>query len=214
MDNHELSEGGLFERSSVTRVAIVSEFICNGKKYLLLINNASRGEWEIPGGTLLPEEDPIAAARREFAEEVGVQAGETSFQEIPVNQLSTSTKLDLSLGPGAETRQGRRIISRLVLASTQIQELPQNLPLSTEHTDFMFLEIPREWGETQRKDYLSMLRQFRSQKLDISNKSSNKIRHLKLTDNSSEIEHRKRNLSTISGIALTAYIEAWFNDLI
>jgi len=39
------------------------------------------GSWSIPKGEYSPEEDPLAAARREFREETGLDAG-GSFQEL------------------------------------------------------------------------------------------------------------------------------------
>lgn len=45
------------------------------------------GAWSIPKGEYRPDEDPLAAAQREFAEETGVQPGEPSFIELaPVTQ--------------------------------------------------------------------------------------------------------------------------------
>jgi predicted NUDIX family NTP pyrophosphohydrolase len=38
-----------------------------------------RGAWSIPKGEYRPDEDPLAAAQREFTEETGVQPDEPSF---------------------------------------------------------------------------------------------------------------------------------------
>lgn len=46
-----------------------------------------RGAWSIPKGEYRPDEDPLAAAQREFTEETGIQGGKPSFIEMaPVTQ--------------------------------------------------------------------------------------------------------------------------------
>jgi predicted NUDIX family NTP pyrophosphohydrolase len=40
------------------------------------------GAWSIPKGEYRPDEDPLAAAQREFTEETGVQPGQPSFIEL------------------------------------------------------------------------------------------------------------------------------------
>src|SRR5687767_13218034 len=45
------------------------------------------GAWSIPKGEFTDDEDPLAAAKREFAEETGSKAPEGSFLELtPVRQ--------------------------------------------------------------------------------------------------------------------------------
>jgi predicted NUDIX family NTP pyrophosphohydrolase len=41
------------------------------------------GAWSIPKGEYRPDEDPLAAAQREFTEETGVQPDEPPFIELP-----------------------------------------------------------------------------------------------------------------------------------
>lgn len=48
--------------------------------------NKDLGAWSIPKGEYLPEEDPLAAARREFAEETGIQPGTRLLELTPVKQ--------------------------------------------------------------------------------------------------------------------------------
>jgi predicted NUDIX family NTP pyrophosphohydrolase len=38
--------------------------------------------WSIPKGEFLPDEDPLAAARREFAEEIGVPAPDAEYEAL------------------------------------------------------------------------------------------------------------------------------------
>ena len=47
------------------------------------------GAWSIPKGEYRADEDPLSAAKREFAEETGVRPGEPSFIELtPATQSS------------------------------------------------------------------------------------------------------------------------------
>jgi predicted NUDIX family NTP pyrophosphohydrolase len=46
------------------------------------------GAWTIPKGEIEPGEEPLAAARREFAEEVGFPAGDRFIPLTPIQQRS------------------------------------------------------------------------------------------------------------------------------
>lgn len=47
--------------------------------------------WSIPKGEVLPGEDPLAAARREFAEEIGVPAPEGAVVDLGTFRQSSKT---------------------------------------------------------------------------------------------------------------------------
>ena len=56
--------------------------------------NKDAGVWSIPKGELEGDEDPLAAARREFAEELGTDAGDGPFVPLPpVKQKGGKTVL-------------------------------------------------------------------------------------------------------------------------
>jgi predicted NUDIX family NTP pyrophosphohydrolase len=46
------------------------------------------GAWSIPKGEFLEDEDPLVAARREFAEEIGTRVGGDALALTPVKQKS------------------------------------------------------------------------------------------------------------------------------
>lgn len=46
--------------------------ITNPEDELLLVRRVSDGEWELPGGRLEPDEDPVPGLRREIDEETGL----------------------------------------------------------------------------------------------------------------------------------------------
>jgi len=48
--------------------------------------NKDSGAWTIPKGEIQPGEDPLAAAQREFAEELGFKPGGTFIALTPVKQ--------------------------------------------------------------------------------------------------------------------------------
>ena len=48
--------------------------------------NKDDGAWSIPKGEVADGEDPLAAARREFAEELGTDAGDGPFMPLPAVQ--------------------------------------------------------------------------------------------------------------------------------
>lgn len=49
--------------------------------------------WSIPKGEYEPDEDPLAAARREFAEEIGVPAPERDYVELGEYRYSSGKRL-------------------------------------------------------------------------------------------------------------------------
>lgn len=49
--------------------------------------------WSIPKGEYEPDEDPLAAARREFAEEMGVAAPERDYAELGEYRYSSGKRL-------------------------------------------------------------------------------------------------------------------------
>jgi predicted NUDIX family NTP pyrophosphohydrolase len=67
----------------------------NGKLEFLLVHpggplwkNKDAGVWSIPKGELEAEEDPLAAAKREFAEELGFQPEGRFVELTPIKQKS------------------------------------------------------------------------------------------------------------------------------
>jgi predicted NUDIX family NTP pyrophosphohydrolase len=59
-----------------------------------LWKNKDDGAWSIPKGEVADGEDPLAAARREFAEELGAPAGDGPFTPLPpVKQKGGKTVL-------------------------------------------------------------------------------------------------------------------------
>lgn len=50
--------------------ALVAIYVGRG---LLLVKSSYRDEWGLPGGSMEPDETPVAAAQRELIEEIGLQ---------------------------------------------------------------------------------------------------------------------------------------------
>ena len=75
--------------------------IRDGRTEVLLVHpggpfwkNKDDGAWSIPKGEVEGDEDPLAAARREFAEELGMPAGDGPFRPLPaVKQKGGKTVL-------------------------------------------------------------------------------------------------------------------------
>ncbi len=200
------------EYKEIKRVSIVPEYNCGGKKYLLLIKNTSRNEWETPGGRIEEGENIIQTAGRELTEEIGQDNKTFDIREIKAEDFNASLQQGLWL-TYQDTRKGEHIIVSPVLARVNVDQLPTQFTLSDEHSDFMFIEIP-DWGHTYRHDFISMLRQFKSQKLVLAKKSEGRIYKLRMTDDPYVIEGRKRNISKISSLALLAYLQASFDNQI
>lgn len=200
------------EHSYLKRVSVIPEYNCKGKKYILLIYNTSRKEWETPGGKSEGDESVDATARRELSEELGQNIDAFNICEIHTDQFNASLRLDIYYSR-EETKQGANLLTTPVLARTEVEELPVQLPLSSEHSDFMFFEIP-DWGHTYRHDFISMIRQFKSRKLVFAKKHLDRVFKLRMTDDPYEIEGRPRNISKISSLALLAYLQASFDKQI
>ncbi len=61
--------------------------------------NKDAGAWSIPKGEVADGEEPLAAARREFAEEIGTPAGDGPFVPLPpVKQKGGKTILAWAVG--------------------------------------------------------------------------------------------------------------------
>lgn len=61
--------------------------------------------WSIPKGEYLEDEDPLVAAKREFAEEMGVSAPAVEYQELgvfrqPSGKLITAFAAETDFAPG------------------------------------------------------------------------------------------------------------------
>jgi mutator protein MutT len=101
----------------------VKGVVYDGSHVLLARND--RGEWELPGGRLEPDETPEQCVEREVLEETGLQvrAGPVLrswvFEVIPDKRV-------------------------LVLAYVcRLESSPSSLRVSTEHTEVAFIETSR-----------------------------------------------------------------------
>jgi predicted NUDIX family NTP pyrophosphohydrolase len=59
-----------------------------------------RGAWSIPKGEHAPEEDPVAAARREFEEELGTPVADGDLIELGTTRLSSGKVLSIWAAQG------------------------------------------------------------------------------------------------------------------
>ncbi len=71
-----------------------------------------RNSWEIPAGHCQPDEDPLHAAQRELAEEVGLQAARWQLLHQGFGSATVSTRIwlylarDLAPAPAGHAREG------------------------------------------------------------------------------------------------------------
>ena len=82
---------------------------------VLLVHDAWRREWELPGGTIEEGETPRDAAVREFLEETGTPAGEVHFVGVATVQLGHERRIEYTaiyrttLDAVADSRPGDEI---------------------------------------------------------------------------------------------------------
>ena len=82
---------------------------------VLLVHDAWRREWELPGGTIEQGETPRDAAVREFLEETGTPAGEVHFVGVATVQLGHERRIEYTaiyrttLDAVADSRPGDEI---------------------------------------------------------------------------------------------------------
>lgn len=96
----------------------------DGEDRLLLVRHAyGSGRWMLPGGGLGRGEEPVAAALREFAEEVGCGLAEARLLEVLEEPLSGATnRVHVVTGriDGTPRPDGREIVALACFAATAL----------------------------------------------------------------------------------------------
>ncbi len=87
------------------------------------------GLWEFPGGKIEPGETPVAAARRELREEVGLEAGELT-PWTTVRHGYSHFSVELHVFRGTSTGRVRASPSRAWVTASELEALP--LPRATQ----------------------------------------------------------------------------------
>ena len=89
--------------------------------------NKDRGAWSIPKGEFAPGEDPLAAARREFAEETGLAADGAAVALQPIRQAGGKVVHAFALEGDADPAQisSNRFVLEWPPRSGRQQEFPE-----------------------------------------------------------------------------------------
>jgi 8-oxo-dGTP diphosphatase len=77
---------------------------------VLLMFNAWRSQWELPGGMLEPGETPRQAAIRELAEETGIHTGDLSFAAIVEFELTQPNRHEYGAVYRTQPRREPRLV--------------------------------------------------------------------------------------------------------
>ncbi len=124
--------------TAVTKRPRVRVMVINEKGQLLLIRTfLSHGNWTLPGGGVKMNEAPRAAARREVAEETGIDADETRFEYVitfarPLYAVSFTAPLyrvKVDAGAFSEQKLNRREVA--VAKWFDVNSLPSSVSLIT-----------------------------------------------------------------------------------
>ena len=126
-----LEDGVTFDRPRVSAAVLRHA----GREVLMVKHHRRDGTeyWQLPGGGILPGEDPEAAVLRELREETGLDGRlDRLVFQIPY-RLGTSTTYPVQVDPAAEPRLGhdpeeidadhRKLVA---VAWRRLEELPDN----------------------------------------------------------------------------------------
>ena len=116
--------------SAVTKTFLVSQkaLIIEGQRFLLLMD-AHRGKWELPGGLLEMDEDLVPGLKREVSEETRL--------EIVVGQPISICDAWVT---GFKFRNGAVLDVRVIVVTHFCTIMSGSVEISDEHTDYRWAE--------------------------------------------------------------------------